>query len=361
MDVYQLCNALKQRVTVELQEAVDPAEKGEILVAALYELSRSVLPELGAPKTSRAYHDGQGAVLDLITFIAIPLIRVGVQQQRGVAVLSEIAEGCLDPLLKKKLAVYAQELLAKSKNREVRHCGPQGRPWFPWLAGSVAAAVLAVYFSWQSVGPGAKPKVLTVAAAPQAAPVAPAAPQAPVCTPPVERAAGDAAGARERSEEEARKADRPAADGGAAAAQRVAQLQGAASSQGEQTTRVRIVNNQVLVPVTLKNGGATVRVELVLDTGATRTAIHEGITGRLPIDLRLARNSQAIVADGRVIRSRIAKVDFLGVGPFAMASLEVELIPYHGSEGMHDGLLGMDFLGKHRYQIDMEHELIRWF
>jgi hypothetical protein len=39
----------------------------------------------------------------------------------------------------------------------------------------------------------------------------------------------------------------------------------------------------------------------------------------------------------------------------------VDFIPYQGTEGLHDGLLGMDFLGKHRYQIDMEHELIRWF
>ena len=53
------------------------------------------------------------------------------------------------------------------------------------------------------------------------------------------------------------------------------------------TTKVKIANNQVLVPVLLKNGGETVKVELVLDTGSTRTSLHEGLVSRLRIDLRL--------------------------------------------------------------------------
>jgi hypothetical protein len=129
----------------------------------------------------------------------------------------------------------------------------------------------------------------------------------------------------------------------------------------EQATKVRIVNNQVLVPVTLKNGVETIRLELVLDTGATCTSIHEGIAPRLGLDLNSAELTLSEVADGRTISSRRVTVESLAVGPFTVPLAPVELMPFKGDAPAHSGLLGMDFLGKHRYQIDMEHELIRWF
>ena len=358
MAVHDLCGALKQRVTVELQRAHDPAARGEILIGALYEVSRSVLPELGAPRKQAEYRESQGAVLELITFLVIPLIRGGGHEPRGVTVLAEIAEGCPDPLLRKKLSVYAQQLLAKSKgdNETV-----SAERWIPWLAGFIGVAVLALYLIWPHGEPPVRHEVPAALPAPQAASGEPAAPKAAPRPPPAAgRPDAAAAGGPQRRDDEPGKTVRPAAEVRGGTAPRSAASQ-EALAPGEQTTRVRIVNNQVLVPVTLKNGAATVRVELVLDTGATRTAIHERITRRLPIDLRTTKGSEALVADGRVVRSRIAKLDAVAVGPFVVASMEVELFPYHGDDTVHDGLLGMDFLGKHRYQIDMEHELIRWF
>lgn len=354
MDVQELCSAVKQKVVIELQGVVDSGERCGILIATLYELSRSVLPALGAPKKSQEYEEKQAAVLDLITFVAIPLIKCGTQEQRGVAVLSELAEGCLDPLLKKKLSVYAHELLAQSAKAAAKAAtGCNTR--IPVALGSAAALVLLAYFAWPTTEQQSRPKVLTVSTTSPAPLEVPDAPKAPVNTAPAVVPANEGAGPAPRpGEVEAGKGERPAAELSAAASSKTV------PSQGEQLTRVRIINSQVLVPVTLKNGGGTVKVELLLDTGATRTAIHEGITSRLPIDLRTAKHSQAMVADGRTIKSRIAKIDSMVVGPFAMASMELELIPYHG-DSMHDGLLGMDFLGKHRYQIDMEHEVIRWF
>ncbi|HEY5513964.1 MAG TPA: retropepsin-like aspartic protease, partial [Geomonas sp.] len=295
---------------------------------------RSVLPELGLPGSSREYLERQGAVLDLISFIAIPLIRNCVQDSRGVAVLTEIGEGCLDPLLKKKFSVYAQELLAKSGS------GAGNRPCRRWnwslgLLGLGGAALLPLYL--------ASPGSVSVPSRHAAAPALAVAAQ-PAAVGPEGAGTG-----RVRAEPEAAPLTQPAAE-----------VKGGASP-GEQTTKVRISNNQILVPVMIKNDGESIRVDLVLDTGSSRTAIHEELATRLRIDLRLAKASQSEVADGRVIRSRIATIDSLGVGPFAMTSAEVELIPYKGTEGVRDGLLGMDFLGKHRYQIDMEHELIRWF
>ena len=353
MEMNHLCAGIRERVSLELRHAAGPGGRADILVAALYEVSRTVLPALGSPSKSLEYRKALEAVLDLISCIAIPLVREG--DERGVAVLSELAEGARDPLLKKKLSVYAHELLVKSgARREVRGVPAKSAAW---VLASCAAAALVLYLGWPGGGErkrqgGPAPSLQSAAPAvptpaPVAAPAAPAPAAAPAAPALPERVAE---GARPQEQCEPRP---PKQEKIAAAA--------VATPHGEQVTRVRVLNDQVLIPVTLKHGGASVRLELLLDTGATRTALHEGVAGRLPVDLRSARTAMAEVADGRMVHSRIARFDLLSVGPFSHPSMELELIPFQGSERMHDGLLGMDFLGKHRYQIDMEHELIRWF
>ena len=259
MEIQYRCGALKDRVAMELQEALDTHERGEVLIAALYELSRSVRPLLGRPGKSQEYQEMQGAVLELISFIAIPLIRNCTQVSRGVAVLTEIAEGCLDPLLKRKLCVYAQELLAKSRTGAL-HKTQLGRRWIPWLIVSGAAVALGLYLSFpgqlaprKDEAPDSKEAFSAISA--------PAAYQAAVPQPATEPAAGPgvgfglspAAGAgRERIESAAENPAQPEPE-----------VKAGATLPAEQATRVKIANNQVLVPVTLKNGGETVRVEPV--------------------------------------------------------------------------------------------------
>jgi hypothetical protein len=342
MDIHRRCLAMKERLAAGLQATEEAGEREALLVKALYELSRDILSEIGTPRNSQEYLDQQGAVSDLISFIAIPLIK-SARERRGVAVLSEIAEGCQDPLLRKKLAVYAQELLAKLNQPEQK--GVLHR-WLGLVAGSSAAAALVIYFAWLLTGSaldsvtGHAPVPAVTAPASSTAYHATARSQAPG------EPQGDT-GPRERRDE---------------APRQVAPAEGkGCQPAGEQITRVRVVNSQVLVPVTLRNNGEAVRIELVLDTGATRTAIHETLSGKLRIDLRTAKVSQSEVADGRMISSRVARIDSLTVGPYVLVAPELELIPYKGSEGIHYGLLGMDFLAKHRYQIDIEREVIRWF
>jgi clan AA aspartic protease (TIGR02281 family) len=344
LEIRQMCAAMREKVTADLQEATEPAARQELLLAALYDLSRSILPVLGAPGYSREYQEQQAAVGELISFVTIPLIRTG-GQGRCVAVLSEIAEGCGDPHLKKKLSVYAQELRAKSGNG--------GRPPHDGrnlllIAASCSALAYGMYSlvqpsQEQSEATGKNPQreIIATRSSPPHHPspnpsVAPAVP--PQGEAVQQDSGGGALGELDPMQAEGRPPMVP----------------------GELVTRVNFVGNQVLVPVTLKNGDEMVRVELVLDTGATRTAIHEAVAAKLGIDLHSTKASLSEVADGRTISSRTARIDSIAVGPFAMTSADIELIPYRG-DGIHAGLLGMDFLAKHRYQIDTEHELIRWF
>ncbi|MCM2359433.1 MAG: retroviral-like aspartic protease family protein [Geobacteraceae bacterium] len=125
-------------------------------------------------------------------------------------------------------------------------------------------------------------------------------------------------------------------------------------------TRARIVNNQVLVPVTLSNGAQEVQATLVLDTGCTVTSISEELAARLQIDPNRTRPGTAGVADGRSIPTRRASIDQLSAGPKTKAPLEVSIMPVAGAGVMADGLLGMNFLRDFRYQLDMAGQQIHW-
>lgn len=343
MELNHLCAGIRERVARELRDTAGSKERSELLMQALYEVSRNLLPELGSPRKSLEYRKAQEAVLDLISCIAIPLVREG--EQRGVAVLSELAEGCQDPLLKKKLSGYAHQLLERSGTRSRERAFPVSSA--AWTLASCTVAALVLYLAW----PGGAGRTLQGTTAPSLQPGAPAvstpAPAAaPAAPAPQQLQATQGTHPPEQCEPLPQIKEKMAA---------------VATPNGDQVTPVRVLNNQVIVPVMVRHGGASVRLELLLDTGATRTVLHEGVAGRLPIDLRSARPAMAEVADGRMVHSKIARIDLLSVGPFSHPSMEMELITFHGSEGTHDGLLGMDFLGKHRYQIDMEHQLIRWF
>lgn len=349
MDVHHLCSSIRQRVAAELEATPDHQAQGEIFIEALYELARTVLPALGAPKKSDDYLEAQAEVQGLISFLVIPLIREGTHPQRGVAVLSEIAEGCKDPLLKKKLSVYAQELLVKPMT-EAERITLVRQTRLQWGLGA-AVAVLIIALLLPGRNPAGKPPVATTPHVPEAVRKPTAAVELPICVaPPV----GQSAKNGNVAESEAARGSQPA-EGAGDKEPRQGPLPGEQSS-----TSIRIVSGRVVVPVTMKAGGTTVRLELVLDTGATHTTIHDGVLSRFPIDSKGFKSSQAILADGRIIRSRSARIDSLAVGPHSLASMDLEVIPFQGN-GIHDGLLGMDFLGRHRYQIDMEHAVIRWF
>jgi len=128
----------------------------------------------------------------------------------------------------------------------------------------------------------------------------------------------------------------------------------------KQTTPVRVVNSQVLVPVTLRYGYQVVQTTLVLDTGCSTTTISGKLADRLGIDPARSKAGTSRVADGRIVPTRMAVIGQLSAGPKSKSSLEVSIMATAGPQELADGLLGMNFLRDFRYQIDMAGQKIHW-
>jgi predicted aspartyl protease len=131
-------------------------------------------------------------------------------------------------------------------------------------------------------------------------------------------------------------------------------------SGGDEPTKVKIRGNSVFVPATLVCGRNKVDVHLLLDTGATGTAIHTEIADQLSINLSKARKAQAQVVGGAVIKVRMVRIDSLIVGPHTIRNWDIFVVPHEDSAARCDGLLGMDVLRGLKYKVDFKKQVIIW-
>jgi len=129
------------------------------------------------------------------------------------------------------------------------------------------------------------------------------------------------------------------------------------SDPNSSVMHVRIVKNQVLVPVTVAYRGKEVRATFLLDTGANTCTITPSLANQLGINPRDANAGLAQVVGGGVFVVGSVNLDCMVVGPNRKYDLAVTVI---SSGGSNDGLLGMNFLRELRYHIDFDSNTIRW-
>jgi predicted aspartyl protease len=133
-----------------------------------------------------------------------------------------------------------------------------------------------------------------------------------------------------------------------------------AVSGGDEPTKVIIKGNMVLVPATLVYGGNEVDLHLLLDTGASKTMIHNEIADQLSINLSKARKTKVRILGGAVIEARMVRINSLTVGPHTNRNWDILVVPHQGSAARFDGLLGMDVLRGLKYRVDFKKQVIIW-
>ncbi len=125
-------------------------------------------------------------------------------------------------------------------------------------------------------------------------------------------------------------------------------------------TKVTVIGNSVLVPVTLVYQGNQADVQLLLDTGASGTVIHTEIADRLNVNLSTATKTRGRVVGGAVIEAYQVTLSRITVGPHTKENAAVLVIPHKGPAAKYDGLLGMDVLRGLKYSVDFEKQILLW-
>lgn len=124
------------------------------------------------------------------------------------------------------------------------------------------------------------------------------------------------------------------------------------------TTEVVVIDNRAHVPVMISYKGKTVKLQLVVDTGATGITVSQAVAEKLGISLEDTKSGSITIADGSKVNAAHIIADRVTVGPKTVRNIELVVIP--SVEDEYTGLLGMSFLGEFPHVLDIKTKTIKW-
>ncbi len=122
-------------------------------------------------------------------------------------------------------------------------------------------------------------------------------------------------------------------------------------------TKFTLRKNRILVPVKIVGTRGSANLNLILDTGAERTFLWR--TALPSIGLRKVGRIRAAGIAGSKYASFV-RAKSINVGPYQLKNAVVALMDPGRYNTGYDGLLGMDFLLKVKYEINYDRGVIIW-
>ncbi|MCX5687857.1 MAG: retropepsin-like aspartic protease [Candidatus Omnitrophica bacterium] len=100
-----------------------------------------------------------------------------------------------------------------------------------------------------------------------------------------------------------------------------------------------------------------VKVDLIVDTGATDTVISSDLAKKIGISAAKGKNVLCQVADGRTVNGKQINIREVRVGGAKVYNVQAIVLD-SGEIGNSPGLLGMSFLNNFVFKVDTEKELL---
>jgi len=126
---------------------------------------------------------------------------------------------------------------------------------------------------------------------------------------------------------------------------------------------ITIRDNRVIVPVTIKNNGRSVKANMILDTSTPVTTLYSALASELTPKIqqrhkkkqKKTKKMKTIVKRGE---SPLTHVDFIEMDNKMIAASDVVVVPHTNFDG--DGVLGNSFLRFLNYTVDYDNQLLKW-
>lgn len=123
-------------------------------------------------------------------------------------------------------------------------------------------------------------------------------------------------------------------------------------------TKFKNHGGAMLIPVEVENKGHKETINLIFDTGCGITQLHPDVINRL--NPRKTNKGKSHVADGREINTTYYEIDSIKIGSIEEVNFMVGTPDELEHKRGIDGLLGMNFLRRHPFEIDKKAGVIIW-